>query len=477
MAIMNISPYYLTHRLFIFGNLLQHPLKIMAGDVEAKNAVSNEKVADEIQKEWSFIIKRAPGHFIINLGIEIVVLIALELLLIISNNYHYLGYWEFFITKSTHYRNALNQSRFGLVAHLGSARLDPYSLWRGWVVPNSLAGSTYLIVSLLSLRHELYHWKPDLLEQYLNAAKSSRIGGYLPARWLDFIFHIYEDKHRKNMKKNIQKRTHTALEDSKEFFKVLETVGYNILLSFMVFLLYWILLLQAGIETVDIVELPRSYVPPIQFLLWYICNDCFYFYPHWIAHHGPSTDAFYYKILPFTIARNLHRYFNRSHKLHHRTKANLGIAAWYCSPWEQVLFNLFPALIGPLLTQIFLPPPFSTHLVTLYVWIMIATASSVLAHTGFRSWINDPGKHDLHHERAFDPKTAVNFGTLGFFDWLHGTKSSIPEADAKAWRQQRDRQAALWQASRRTRIRLTKEQMQVVQQPDHGQDWTENRSI
>jgi sterol desaturase/sphingolipid hydroxylase (fatty acid hydroxylase superfamily) len=98
---------------------------------------------------------------------------------------------------------------------------------------------------------------------------------------------------------------------------------------------------------------------------------------------------------------------------------------------------------------------------------------SVLAHTGYRSKWNDPGIHDLHHERAFNPKTAVNFGALGFFDWVHGTKSRIPSADAEAWRMQRDRQAALWEASRRNGVELSRAQMDVVRQPDHSQEWVD----
>lgn len=108
-----------------------------------------------------------------------------------------------------------------------------------------------------------------------------------------------------------------------------------------------------------------------------------------------------------------------------------------------------------------------------HVCFTAASVSSVLAHTGYRSVWNDPGKHDLHHERAFDPKAACNFGTMGFFDWLHGTKSSIPAADALAWRTQRDRQAALWEASMRSGIPLTEEQMTVVKQPDHSAEWIE----
>jgi sterol desaturase/sphingolipid hydroxylase (fatty acid hydroxylase superfamily) len=187
-------------------------------------------------------------------------------------------------------------------------------------------------------------------------------------------------------------------------------------------------------------------------------------------------------ILPPAVAKSVYTHFNHSHKLHHLSKANLGIAAWYCSPWEQVLFNLFPALVGPFITQVLadaagVQAVWGTHLVTLYVWLVAAAANSVLAHTGYRSVFNDPGKHDLHHERAFNPKTAVNFGTLGLFDWLHGTLSSIPKRDAEAWRAQRDRQAALYEASKRSGVSLTEEQMEIVKQPHHDEEWAEKRSI
>ena len=107
-------------------------------------------------------------------------------------------------------------------------------------------------------------------------------------------------------------------------------------------------------------------------MIWYLFNDLFYFYPHWIAYHAPSTDAFYYKILPSFLAKALYTHFNQSYKLHHKTKANLGITAWYCSHWEQILFNIFPALIGPLLTQILADvfhqsETWGTHLITLYI--------------------------------------------------------------------------------------------------------------
>lgn len=434
------------------------------------DSTTNDTLAAQIQQEWWFKLKRLPERIILKYDIVFVVLVLLELMLITSNNIHYLGYWEAFTHVLTQYREGVTSTQWGRAAHLDSVKLDPYSLWRGWIVPSALAGGTYVIVALISLRHELYHWKPELLADYVKKAKLSKFGQYIPSSWLDFIFHIYQDSHRSYVKRKIQKRSHVALEDSKEFVKVLRVVGFNIFISMLAILVFWIALLQANVEATHIIKLPRSYVPPVHFFVWYLLNDMFYYYPHRIAHTTPSNS----------LTKFLYKIFNPSHKLHHRTKANLGIAAWYCSPLEQLLFNIFPALIGPLLTQImsstFSPPgddTWNTHLVTLYIWLMAAASNSVLAHTGYRSAFNDPGKHDLHHERAFNPKTAVNFGTMGLFDWIHGTASSLPVADVKAWKEQRDTQAALWIASKRSGVPLTKEQRNVVKQPDHSPDWVD----
>jgi len=459
------------------GNMHSKAAQVVTTNEDSiKNHLTIEYLASEIEREWLFKIKRLPGKVVIKFGIVMVVLVFLETLLMISNNIRCLGYWEAFTITSSKYRDAFRRTRLARVTSLDSDQLNPYSLWRGWVVPSFLAGSTYLILSILSLRHELYHWKPELLEHYFKATKQSKIGQYIPQRWMDFTFHIYEDKHREYIAKRIQKRKHVALQDSKEFLKVVRAVALNILISVIGVLTLWILLLQTKLEANNITQLPRCYVPPIQGIIWYLINDFFYFYPHWIAHTGPSSNVLQCNVVPRPIAKAIYECFNQSHKLHHRSRANLGVAAWYCSPWEQILFNLFPALIGPYITQVLadtvgLEHIWGTHLATLYVWLMAASAGSVLAHTGYRSSWNDPGKHDLHHERAFNPKTAVNFGTMGFFDWLHGTASSIPKADTRAWWAQRDRQAALYEASKRTGIPLTKEQMEVVKQPDHSQEW------
>jgi hypothetical protein len=439
----------------------------------------NERLADQIQHEWSFVVKGFLENAIARFGVVKFSLLILEILLITSNNVYRLGLWELFVQNSTRYRDHFNQAVFDHTSgKVDFTKIESYHLWRGFVVPSVVGCSAYLITALLCLRHELYYWKPELLEYYGHLISESPLRFVIPKNWLKSFFRIYKQKHLKHISNTIQDRKHVAFRDIVEFAKVLRQVGINLLVSILAIFLMWMVLLRTKMETQNIIHLPRSYVPPVQGILWYLINDMFYFYPHWIAHSASlGNPSFKSKLpLPQPLIRFLHRQFKESHRLHHRCKANIGVAAWYCSVWEQVLFNLFPALIGPVITQLLADAAgiehiWGTHLVTLYVWIAAAAASSVLAHTGYRSMWNDPGQHDLHHEKAFDPKAACNFGTFGLFDRLHGTASMIPAADTLAWRGQWDRQAALYEAANRSGIPLTEDQMSVVKQPVHSQDW------
>jgi len=443
---------------------------------------TNEKLADEIQQTVKFKIRRLPSKFLAHFEIVKIVLLFLQSILIISNHVRYLGLWQSFTEASSGYRDAFNDTVYHKTGFLDFTKIHSLHLWRGWVIPSLLASSAYVVPALLCLRHELYHWKPDLLQHYLEKIEQTRIGKRVPESWLHTIFKLYESKHNQYMENKIQAdRQHTALQDSQQFLKIVRVVALNIVIASFCVLALWLSLLQTKIDTRNNAPLPRSFVPGVQFVIWYTINDLFYFYPHWISHTTPTiSHSLYNRVLPGKLATYLHKLFKSSHRLHHRTKANIGLAAWYCSPAEQIVFNLFPALLGPLATQVLadslgLSHTWGTHLVTLYVWLSAAAASSVLAHSGYRSTWNDPGKHDLHHERAFHPTAAVNFGTLGLFDWLHGTKSSLPAEETKAWRAQRDRQAALWEASRRSGVPLTKEQRSTVQQPDHSLVWEEDK--
>lgn len=71
-------------------------------------------------------------------------------------------------------------------------------------------------------------------------------------------------------------------------------------------------------------------------------NDTLYYFPHRIAHTPRGSKGIHFKLLPSVIAETLQSFLRNAHKTHHRSKANLAVAAWYCSPTEQVLFNLLP---------------------------------------------------------------------------------------------------------------------------------------
>ncbi|KAJ7670650.1 hypothetical protein DFH06DRAFT_140128 [Mycena polygramma] len=362
---------------------------------------------------------------------------------------------------------------------LDSPELNPYSLWRGVVVITFMTTCTYLSIALLALRHELFHWKPELLEDYLVDVKNSFFGRCVPESWLPYLFNVYEAKHAKRTRDRIQKRDHRATDDHRELAQIVRTVLRNLLVSSCVVLAMWMALLQTGFDSHNILKAPRSMVPPLQILVWHFITDTFYFFPHYIAHTPRGSKGIHHKVLPNFLAERLGSFLRNAHKTHHRSKANLAIAAWYCSVTEQVLFNLFPAMVGPVVTQIIADKTgtayiWGTHLVTLYVWLLAGTATSVLAHTGFRTSWNDPGGHDEHHEYAFG-QHAVNFGTAGFWDRVLGTRGTGSIDGARKWQQQRERQAALHAASRRTGIPLTREQELVVEQPMGDYEWIDSR--
>lgn len=439
----------------------------------------NERLAGEVEKEIWFRISRLPGK--ITRAVEMVplFLLCLWLILVYTNNYGALGYWEAFVRRSNHFRDRFTHTSFAQTLGLDSPALNPYSLWRGVVVISVSSIFTYLCLALLFLRLELFHWKPSLLESYLMEAKSSFLGRYLPESWLYYIFNLYQSEHAKRTRNRIQNRDHRATEDHIELAKVVNVVLQNLLISPFVVFLMWMALCQTGFDSVNILQSPRSMVPPVQIAVWLLIGDTLHFFPHYIAHTPRGSKGIHHKVIPHSLASRLENFLRNAHKTHHRSKANIAIAAWYCSPTEQIFFNLFPVMLGPVVTQIIADKTgnaevWGTHIVTLYVWLLAGTASSVLAHTGYRSSWNDPGEHDEHHEYAFGQR-SVNFGLTGFWDSILGTSGTKAAEGAKKWQEQRRRHAALAIASKRTGIPLTKEQQIIAEQPMVDYEWVDKR--
>ncbi|KAF8062428.1 hypothetical protein FPV67DRAFT_270921 [Lyophyllum atratum] len=277
------------------------------------NPQVNERLADEIQRELWFRMSRLPGKITHTIRIVPLTLIFLWILLLLSNIYGPFGFRESFIHMSTGYRERFTRTQIARGAGLDSPYLNRYSLWRGVVVISFLTTLTYASISLLALRHELFHWKPELLARYLAQAKTSFPGRYFPTAWLDYAFNLYETKHLESAFNKIQNRDHRAMEDHREFLKIVKAVARNIFVSNFVVFAMWMGLLQTNFEAHDITTLPKSIVPPLQAIVWYLISDTLYFFPHYVAHTPRGSKGIHYKILTHMVAEPLQTFLRNAH--------------------------------------------------------------------------------------------------------------------------------------------------------------------
>eukprot|EP00939_MAST-03C_sp_MAST-3C-sp1_P004056 g4056.t1 len=132
----------------------------------------------------------------------------------------------------------------------------------------------------------------------------------------------------------------------------------------------------------------------------------------------------------YWIHRSLHHrlIYKYVHKQHHEFKENIGVAAEYFHPVEDI-FNLIPFLSGPLLQGM--------HLSTFLVWTVIRISEIVDAHSGYKlpfsPWEismriqGGADRHEFHHSH--------NKGSYGsftkFWDWAFGTDEPYNEWKAK----------------------------------------------
>ncbi|THX57400.1 sterol desaturase [Aureobasidium pullulans] len=105
---------------------------------------------------------------------------------------------------------------------------------------------------------------------------------------------------------------------------------------------------------------------------------------------------------------HIRTFYQSIHNQHHQFKAPIAFAAQYAHPLEYLLSTILPFWLPP---QIL-----GCHIITCLLFWTVATVETVIAHSGYDFFTVLSRKHDLHHE-----KSRVNFGTLGFLDWLHGT--------------------------------------------------------
>lgn len=100
--------------------------------------------------------------------------------------------------------------------------------------------------------------------------------------------------------------------------------------------------------------------------------------------------------------------YPRIHKVHHRFKAPVALAAQYAHPVEHLLANTLPISIPPMILN--------CHVVSFWAFLAVELLETTTAHSGYDFLARVAKTHDAHHE-----KFVINYGTIGLLDWVHGT--------------------------------------------------------
>ena len=126
-----------------------------------------------------------------------------------------------------------------------------------------------------------------------------------------------------------------------------------------------------------------------QWAFFMVIREALFYYSHRMLHH-PS----------------LYRHF---HKQHHEWQTPIALAAEYCHPFEHVISNVIPIMIGPYLMK--------SHSIMCHIWYIYVVVLTLHDHSGYHFPLTpSPVFHDFHHL-----KFNVNYGIWGVWDWLHGT--------------------------------------------------------
>lgn len=140
-----------------------------------------------------------------------------------------------------------------------------------------------------------------------------------------------------------------------------------------------------------------SFTIIVMHLIGYIIiEEILFYYGHRLLH----TKWFYKKI----------------HKIHHEWTSPIGITSFYAHPLEIIFANLLPIFLGPMILK--------SHFVTIMIWVIVATLSVIISHSGYHLPIlPSPEAHDYHHL-----KFNEIFGVIGILDYLHGTDKNFKKS-------------------------------------------------
>jgi len=142
-------------------------------------------------------------------------------------------------------------------------------------------------------------------------------------------------------------------------------------------------------EQYEVGTLPEFHWALIEFAVFLVAEEFAFYYSHRLAHHK--------------------KLYKHIHKKHHEWTSPVGLTALYAHPVEHVISNMFPVFLGPLIC--------GSHILTGWVWMAVAIANTINAHSGYHfPFFPSPEAHDFHHL-----KFNQCYGVLGLLDYLHST--------------------------------------------------------
>lgn len=148
------------------------------------------------------------------------------------------------------------------------------------------------------------------------------------------------------------------------------------------------ILLALPNQSFDWQNLPSKAHLARDILVWFVVEETMFFYLHRWLH----VNKYMYQAV---------------HKLHHTWTAPVSYVAMYCHPLEQVMCNILPLVLGPVLC--------GSHVAATGIYFFTGMVHTTAVHSGY--WFcDDNGMHDEHHA-----KFTVNYGVTGVLDVLHGT--------------------------------------------------------